>query len=418
MTRRVRNALFVIALAGAAWFGPGPALADEASHWVGTWSAALHQPNPGPPNLTNAGFTNLTLRQIVHTSAGGRGVRVRLSTFGAGAVVVGAGHLALRAAGAAIVPGTDRALTFGGRPSIRIPAGAVVLSDPVDLEVPPLADLAVSIYVPGQTGPATWHFSAQQTSYLSPPGDFSDAIDMPVSTTTGAWFWLNAVEVWTPKQVGAVAAFGDSLTDGVGSTPNQNRRWPDELAKNLLAQYGVQQTAVLNASISGNRLSYDGLGSNALARFDRDVLAQAGVTHVIVLLGNNDIVFGNLFGEVVSSADIVQLQRMLIARARTHGLTIIGATLPPFMGFGAVPGTAFPALDAKRRAVNEWIRFSGEFDAVVDFDAVLRDPSLDGRLLPLYDSGDHLHPNDLGYEAMGRAVDVTLFKPGFGVRLR
>ena len=311
MTRHVRNAIFVIALAGAVWFGVKPAFADEAAHWVGTWSAAMHQPTPGPPNLTNAGFTNLTLRQIVHTSAGGRGVRVRLSTFGAGAVVVGAAHLALRAAGAAIVPGTDRVLTFGGRPSIRIPAGAVVLSDPIDLEVPPLADLAVSLYVPGPTGPATWHFSALQTSYLSPPGDFSAEIDMPVSTTTGAWFWLNAVEVWTPKQVGAVAAFGDSLTDGIGSTPNQNRRWPDELAKNLVSQYGVHQTAVLNASISGNRLSYDGIGSNALARFDRDVVAQAGVTHVIVLLGNNDIVFGNLFGEVVSSADIVQLQRML-----------------------------------------------------------------------------------------------------------
>jgi lysophospholipase L1-like esterase len=414
MTRHVRNAIFVIALAGAAWFSSGPAFADEASHWVGTWSAAMHQPSPGPPNLTNAGFTNLTLRQIVHTSAGGRGVRVRLSTFGAGAVVVGAAHLALRAAGAAIVPGTDRVLTFGGRPSIRIPAGAVVLSDPIELAVPPLADLAVTIYVPGPTGPATWHFSALQTSYLSPPGDFSAAIDMPVNTTTGAWFWLNAVEVWAPKQVGAVAAFGDSLTDGIGSTPNQNRRWPDELAKHLLAQYGVQQTAVLNASISGNRLSYDGIGSNALARFDRDVLAQAGVTHVIVLLGNNDIVFGSLFGEVVTSNDIIQLQRMLIARARTQGLTIVGATLPPFMGFGAVPGTAFPALDAKRRAVNAWIRSSGEYDAVVDFDAVLREPSLDGRLLPLYDSGDHLHPNDLGYEAMGRAVDLTIFKPGLG----
>jgi lysophospholipase L1-like esterase len=417
MTRR--TAIFVVALAVASWFGSGSAFADEASHWVGTWSAAMHQPSPGPPGLTNAGFTNVTLRQIVHTSVGGRDVRVRLSTFGAGAVVVGAAHLALRTAGAAIVPGTDRAMTFGGRTSIRIPAGAAVLSDPIALDVPPLADLAVSIYLPGPTGPASWHFSAQQTSYISPPGDFSGAVDMPVSATTGAWFWLSAVEVWTAKQVGAVAAFGDSLTDGVGSTPNQNRRWPDELAKNLLAQDGVQQTGVLNASISGNRLSYDGIGPNALARFDRDVLTQAGVTHVIVLLGNNDIVFGNLFGEVVTSAEIIQLHQMLIARARTQGLTIVGATLPPFMGFGAIiPGTAFPALDAKRRAVNEWIRSSNEFDAVVDFDAVLRDPALDGRLLPLYDSGDHLHPNDLGYEAMGRAIDVTIFRPGIGARQR
>ena len=367
--------------------------------------------------LTNSGFTNLTLRQIVHTSIGGRGVRVRLSTFGADAVVVGAARIALRGRGAAIVPGTDRTLTFGSRSSIRIPAGAVVLSDAVDLEVPPVSDLAVSLYVPGPTGPATWHFSAQQTSYLSPPGDFTGAGDMPVTATTGAWFWLSAVEVSTAKQVGAVAAFGDSLTDGVGSSPNKNRRWPDELAENL-AQYGVQQTAVLNASITGNRLSYDGIGSNALARFDRDVLTQAGVTHVVVLLGNNDIVFGGVLGEVVTSDDLIQLQRTLIARARTQGLTIVGATLPPFMGFSAIPASAFPTLDAKRRAVNQWIRSSGEFDAIVDFDAVLRDPSLDGQLLPLYDSGDHLHPNDIGYEAMGRAIDLTIFKPGLGALVR
>ena len=412
-----RHAFVVVALVAAAWCGSGSAFAGEAVHWVGTWSTAMHQPSPGPPMLTNSGFANLTLRQIVHTSIGGRGVRVRLSTFGADAVVVGAARIALRGRGAAIVPGTDRALTFAGRSSIRIPAGAVVLSDAVDLEVPPVSDLAVSLYVPGPTGPATWHFSAQQTSYLSPPGDFTAAGDMPVTATTGAWFWLSAVEVSTAKQVGAVAAFGDSLTDGVGSSPNKNKRWPDELAENL-AQYGVQQTAVMNASITGNRLSYDGIGSNALARFDRDVLTQAGVTHVIVLLGNNDIVFGGVLGEVVTSDDLIQLQRTLIARARTQGLTIVGATLPPFMGFSAIPASAFPTLDAKRRAVNQWIRSSGEFDAIVDFDAVLRDPSLDGRLLPLYDSGDHLHPNDIGYEAMGQAIDLTIFKPGLGALVR
>ena len=314
------------------------------------------------------------------------------------------------------MPGTGRALTFGGGASIRIPAGAAVLSDPVDVEVPPLADLAVSIYLPGQTGPAAWHFSAQQTSYVSPPGDFSAAVDMPVSETRQAWFWVSAVEVVVPEQVGAVAAFGDSVTDGARSTPDENKRWPDHLARQLVTQHGNHHVGVLNASISGNRLVHDGIGPNALARFERDVLTAAGVSHVIVLLGNNDIVFGNLFGEVVSSAEIVQAQRMLIARARAHGLTIFGATLPPFGGFGAVPAAAFPELDAKRRAVNEWIRFGGEFDAVIDFDAVLRDPSLDDRLLALYDSGDHLHPNDAGYEAMGKAIDLALFRPGPGAR--
>jgi lysophospholipase L1-like esterase len=412
MNRYVRATISVIAMACAVAYAAGPALADKSDHWIGTWSAAMHQPSPGPPNVTSIGFTNQTLRQIVHTSIGGTRVRVRLSTFGAGALVVGAAHIAIREARAAIVPGTDRALTFGGQASVRIPPGAVVISDAVDLEVPALTDLAISIYVPGQTGPATWHRFAQQTSYVSPAGDFSAALDMPVNETVQSWFWLAAVEVLAPKQAGAIAAFGDSLTDGARSTPDQNQRWPDYLSRALVAQHGNHQMGVLNAAIGGNRLLYDGIGPNALARFEPDVLTQAGVSHVIILLGNNDIVFGNLLGEVVTSAEIVQAHRMLIARARAHGLTTLGATLPPFMGFGAAPETAFPALDAKRRAVNEWIRFSGEYDAVIDFDAVLRDPFLESRLLPLYDSGDHLHPNDAGYEAMGLAVDLTLFKKG------
>jgi lysophospholipase L1-like esterase len=376
----------------------------------------MHQPSPGPPGVTSIGFSNQTLRQIVHTSVGGTSVRVRLSTFGASALVVGAARIAIREAGAAIVPGTDRALTFGGQGAVRVPPSAVVVSDAVELEVPALTDLAISIYVPGQTGPATWHGFAQQTSYVSPAGDFSDALDMPISETVQSWFWLAAVEVLAPKQVGAIAAFGDSLTDGARSTPDQNKRWPDHLARELVAQHGNHQMGVLNAAISGNRLLYDGIGPNALARFERDVLTQSGVSHVIVLLGNNDIIFGNLLGEQVTSVEIVQAHRMLMTRARAHGLTIFGATLPPFMGFAAVPDTAFLALEATRRAVNEWIRFSGEYDAVIDVDAVVRDPFLESRLLPLYDSGDHLHPNDAGYEAMGLAVDLTLFKKGVRAR--
>jgi lysophospholipase L1-like esterase len=409
MNRHVRATIFVIGLAWVALYGSGAVLAANSGHWVGTWSASPHQPNPGPPTLTNSGFANQTLRQIVHTSVGGTGVRVRLSTFGAAGLLVGAAHVAIRDADAAIVPSTDRALTFGGQPSVRIPSGAVVLSDAVELEVPALADLAVSIYVPGQTGPATWHFVAQQTSYVSPEGNFADALDMPVSATTRAWFWLAAVEVFVPKQVGAIAAFGDSVTDGVRSTPDANNRWPDHLARALVAQHGNHQMSVLNASVTGNRLLHDGIGANAVARLERDVLAQAGVTHLIVLLGNNDITIGNLFpAEVVTAAEIIQAHRLLIARARADGLRIFGGTLPPFGGL--VPPAVFPALEAKRQAVNDWIRFGDEYDAVIDFDEVLRDPGDRGRLLPLYDSGDHLHPNDAGYEAMGRAIGVNLFK--------
>ena len=409
MNRYVRATISMFGLACVVLYGAGLVLAESGRHWVGTWTASLHQPNPGPPTLTNSGFANQTLRQIVHTSVGGTRVRLRLSTLGAGALVVGAARVAIREANAAIVPGTDRTLTFGGEASVRIPAGAVVLSDPVDLEIPALADLAVSIYLPGHTGPATWHFVAQQTSYVSPEGNFADALDMPVSATTRAWFWLAAVEVFVPKQVGAIAAFGDSVTDGVRSTPDANNRWPDHLARALIEQHGNHQMGVLNASITGNRLLHDGIGPNALARFERDVVAQAGVTHVIVLLGNNDITIGNIFpAEAVTAAEIIQAHRLLIARARAQGLTIFGGTLPPFGG--QVPPVVFPALEAKRQAVNEWIRFGGEYDAVIDFDEVLRDPADQERLLPQYDSGDHLHPNDAGYEAMGRAIDVSLFK--------
>jgi lysophospholipase L1-like esterase len=411
MDRYVRVMTAVIALASVAVFGSGPVLAESGRHWVGTWATALHQPSPGPPGLTNNGFANQTLRQIVHTSVGGTRARVRLSSFGGGRVVVGAAHIAIRDTNAAIVPGSDRMLTFGGEPSVSIPPGAIVVSDPVDLEVPALADLAVSIFVPGQTGPATWHFVAQQTSYVSPEGNFVDALDMPVSVTTRAWFWLAAVEVFAPKRVGAIAAFGDSLTDGVRSTVDANRRWPDYLARTLMARRGNHHMGVLNASITGNRLLHDGIGSNALARFERDVLAQAGVTHVIVLLGNNDITAGDRFpAEAVTAADVIQAHRLLIALARAEGLQIFGGTLPPFGGL--VPPEVFPALEAKRQSVNEWIRFGGEYDAVIDFDEVLRDPADHGRLLPSFDSGDFLHPNDEGYEAMSRAIDVTLFAYG------
>ena len=374
--------------------------------WVATWSAALHQPNPGPPGLTNPGFNNQTLRQIVHTSIGGERVRVRLSTFGAPALVIGAAHIALRDTGAAIVPGSDRTLTFGGHSSLVVPTGAVVLSDPVELDVPPLSDVAVSVFVPETTGPATWHFVALQTSYISPPGDFTASAVMPVATTTQAWFWLAGVEVIASKQTGAVVTFGDSVTDGTRSTPNTNNRWPDHLARRLIAQRGNHQAGVLNEAISGNRLLNDGIGSNGLARLDRDVLTQTGVTHAIVLLGNNDILFVFSPADIVTVDQIIQGHRQLIARAHARGLKIYGGTLTPFGGFAL----SSSLKEEMRQVVNDWIRTSGEYDDVIDFDEVVRDPSDPTQLMPLYDSGDHLHPNDLGYQAMGNAIDLALFK--------
>ena len=407
--------LFAVGLAA----GPGAFADNDNEQWVGTWGTALHEPNLLVPGLANAGFNNQTLRQIVHTSLGGHQVRVRLSTFGAKSLVIGAAHIAVRDAGAAIVPRSDRTLTFGGKPSITIPPGAPILSDPVGLVVPALGDLAVSIYVPGNTGPATWQVEARQTSYISPPGDFTASVVVPVDSTTQAWFWLEGVEVMVSRQTGTIVTLGDSKTAGTQSTADANNRWPDQLARRLMAQPDNQNLGVLNRGIIGNRLLHDSLGPNGLARFDRDALTQTGVTHVIVQLGGNDIGVGWSGGlspaEEVTADQIIQGHKQLIERAHARGLKIYGCTLTPFEGF-FVPGTPFPFFspsnEVKRQAVNAWIRMSRAYDGVIDFDRVLRDPNSPARLLIIYDSGDHGHPNDAGYKAMADAIDLKLFKKG------
>ena len=387
-------------------------------HWVGTWSNALHQPDLGVPGLANPGFNNQTLRQIVHISVGGPRVRVRLSTFGASGLVIGAAHIALRLTGASIVAGSDRTLTFGGAPSITIPPGALGVSDSVELNVPDLSDLAISIFVPENTGPATWHFEGRQTSFISPPGDFSASVLMPVSSTTEARFWLAGVEVVASRQTEAIVAVGDSIVDGSQSTADANARWTDQLARRLMEQPGIRPMGVLNEGLAGNRLLHDSLGPNALARFDRDVLAQTGVTHVIVQLGGNDIFTLNPADEVTIE-QIIQGHKQLIERARAGGLKIFGCTLTPVEGF-LLPGTPFPVFSSeqeiKRQAVNAWIRTSEEYDDVIDFDRVLRDPDSPAKILALYDSGDHGHPNDAGYKKLANAIHLSLFRTGEGRR--
>jgi len=404
--------------AAVAFTGCGLAAASEADesngneHWVGTWGNALHQPDLGVPGLSNAGFNNQTLRQIVHISVGGPRVRVRLSTFGASGLVIGAAHIALRgAAAASIVPGSDRTLTFGGTPSITIPPGALVVSDPVGLNVPDLGDLAVSIFVPGNTGPATWHFEGRQTSFISSAGDFTASAVMPFSSTTLARFWLAGVDVVPSRRTGAIVALGESVTDGTQSTVDANNRWPDQLARRLMAQPGNREMGVLNEGIAGNRLLHDSLGPNGLARFDRDVLAQTGVAHVIVQMGDNDIFTLNP-AEEVTVDQVIQGHKQLIERAHAKGLRIFGCTLTPVEGF-LLPGTPFPvfspAKEVKRQAVNAWIRTSGAYDAMIDFDRVLRDPNSPSKILAVLDSGDHGHPTDAGYKALADAIDLRLF---------
>lgn len=421
LNRRISGVLTLsFLLAGAIAVAAFPAFGeDDHEHWVGTWAAAVHQPDLLVPGLSNSGFDNQTLRQIVHTSIGGHHVRVRLSTFGASGLVIGSAHIALSAGGPAVVPGSDRALTFGGQESITIPSGAPVVSDAVELSFPALANLAVTIFVPGITEPAAWHFEARQTTYISPPGEFTAIEVMPFESTAQAWFWLSGVEVMASEEDGAIVAFGDSTTDGTHSTADANQRWPDELARRLLLQRRSHKLGVLNAGLAGNRLLHDALGPNGLARFDRDVLSQSGLSYVIVLLGNADIGEGwpgGLYpGDEVTADQIIQGYKQLIDRAHARGVKILGATLNPFKGF-VVPGTPFaffsPGNEEKRQTVNNWIRATAEYDGVIDFDRVLRDPNDPSRLLPLFDSGDHLHPTDDGYKAMADAIHVALFRNG------
>jgi lysophospholipase L1-like esterase len=372
---------------------------------VATWTASPYDA-PRPPRDSVDRTPTLyhqTLRLVVHTSIGGDHARIRLSNeYGDRPLVIGAAHLAVRDSGDAIAPATDRALTFGGRASVRMLPGAVVYSDPVALEVPALRDLAVSLYLADSSRLSTRHPLALQTSYVG-AGDATAARSFAPDTTIAIWPFLVGVDVTNPAAAGVIVTLGNSITDGALSTRDANARWPNVLAERLLRS-GEPPRGVVNAGISGGRVLTYGAGPSALARFDRDVLAVPGVTHVIVLEGINDI--GRSPVDGVTTEDLIFGYRQLIARAHDRGVTIIGATLTP-----AGPRRNFsPAQEAIRAAVNRWIRTSGEFDAVIDFDAVTRDPADPLRFLPAYDSGDHLHPGDAGYRAMGDAVDLTLFR--------
>ncbi len=391
----------------------------QARRWVATWAASPQgAPASNPPSLRT--FDGRTIRQIVKVSMGGDTVRVRLSNeYGPAPLVIGAARIALAAGGAGgaggagIVPGTSRLLTFGGDSAFTVPAGAPALSDPVALRVPPLSHVAISLYLPDSTAASTYHELSLATSYVSPPGDHTADVTMPADTTSVSWYFLSGVSVRAPAGAAAIVALGNSITDGYASTVDADDRWPDALARRLAAARALGRLAVVDEGISGNRILHDHEGQSALARLDRDVLRQPGVRYVIVLEGINDIGFSSFApfkDQDVSAARIIAGYRQLIARAHELGLTIYGATLTPFDSCGYYT----PAGEAKREAVNRWIRTSGAFDGVVDFDAATRDPAHPTRFLPAYDSGDHLHPGDAGYRAMAEAVSLALF----GIRAR
>jgi lysophospholipase L1-like esterase len=379
-----------------------------AENWVASWSAS---PQPGwsaaqfaLPTGVPAELAQQTVRETARISTGGRRVRVVLSNrYGTQPLVVGEARLARTA-------GAGQVLTFGGKRGAVIPAGAPAISDPIEMPVAALEKLAVSVYLPQTTPLTTFHWGAQQTGFIA-PGNAVGAATLPDAQPLQGRALLAGIWVDAAAPTRAVVAFGDSTTDGNGSTPDRDRRWPDYLAARLNA--GGGGIAVVNAGISGARLLGDRMGVNAAARFEQDVLAQPGVHTAIVLMGINDIGWPQTAfapREAPMTAErMIAVYRQLIAQARGRGVRIVGATLLPFEG--ALQGTPFdgyytPAKDAVRREVNQWIRDSGEFDAVADLDALLRDPARPSRLLPRYDSGDHLHPGDAGYEAIAGGISL------------
>lgn len=396
-----------------------------SGNWITTWATAQQLvpevqrsppkgPSPAPANSpippVPVEIGHQTVRMVVHLSTGGTAVRVQLANAqGNAPVLIGETHIARSGPGAITIAGTDHQLTFGGRSIVTIPPGAIVVSDPVDWVVPPAIDLTVSLYLPNRTTGLTTHPLGLRTTYILDGNRVAAPNPRPLSENR-SYFWLADVDVLAAPEAVAIAAFGDSITDGFRTTPNRNRAWPSVLYERLQAAGLGARYSVVNLGISGNRVLHDGAGASALARFDRDVLGRPGVRWVVLLEGINDISFPAVPGtppaERISAEDLIAGFRMLTAQAHMHGIRVMGATILPWEGVW----TFSPAAEAIRLKVNQWIRTGHAFDAVVDFDAIIRDPEHPSRLRPQFDSGDHVHPDDAGNRAMAEAIDLTRFE--------
>lgn len=393
------------------------AIGRPTGNWLGSWASSQQIPEPGNA-LPDSALTDATLRQIVHLSVGGRELRVRLSNaFGTAPLTIVSVHIArpVSKEAGSIDAATDRALTFAGSASVTIPAGAQYYSDPIRFDARPLSDLAITLYLEVPPQRETSHPGSRETSFLVHGDHVADAT-LSGAARVAHWFLISGVDVRERGPGAAIVTLGDSITDGHATPDNSNTRWPDDLARRLRSSPATRSLSVLNVGTGGNRLLLDGLGPNALARFDRDVLAQTGVRYLIVLEGINDLGTSTRLAPISAARHTLLAHRMIAAyeqiilRAHAHGITVIGGTITPDTGSDYYhPGAA---SEADRQAVNAWIRQPGHFDAVIDFDRVVRDPKHPDRLLPAFDSGDHLHPSPAGYRAMAAAIPLSLFTVG------
>ena len=402
--RRVSAVWPLAVLAVAA--GCAPKLrAHQDGDWAATWAAA-----PQPVREGATVLTDQTVRQTTRISLGGRKWRLRFSNvFGAGEARIDDVHLALASAGAAIQPGSDRRATFGGKAELRLAPGETRFSDPIDLPAPALSRLAVSLHATSKGG-ATEHALGLDAGFVA-AGDHAADADLQGATPLNKRLYLTEIDVAAPARARTAAVLGDSLTDGDASTPLADHRWTDRLAERLTGRQ--TPIAVANAGVAGNRLLHDLVGVRALARLDRDALDLTGVSDLIVLEGLNDINLPAYLGapeQKVTAGDIEDAYVQIVHRAHARGIRVIGATLTPVAASTTWPNYYSPAGEAERLAVNQWIRTSHVFDAVIDFDAILRDPKDPSHTRPDFDSGDHLHPNDAGYAAMAAAVDPSLLR--------
>ena len=408
------KALGSAALAASALFGCA-SFDTPPSKPHATWAASPSDYNAVPSTTGVAPipttFADTTLRHTMRTSLGGDRVRVRFSNlFGKNALRIDGAHIAGSAGGAAIEPALDRPLTVAGQPSFSVPAGSERWSDPVALGLPANASVAVSVYVSGATPVTTYHALGRQTTYVA-NGNQLGAATVSAASTQQSYYWINGIDVYSRQNANVLVAFGDSITDGFNSTVDASKRYPNVLARRFASEATARPVSVVNAGISGNRVLTDTAGPKGIGRFERDVLGQSGVTHAIIMLGINDLGYCGRFGvaQCVSAEQVTAGLASMVAKAKERGVKVHLATLTPFKG-AAFPGYYNDEAERKRQVVNAWIRGNAGVDGIVDFDLALQDPADPQRLRPAWDSGDHLHPNDAGYEAMANAVDLSRFR--------